>query len=82
MQLLRAVAHPEHRAELAQAPRRQPVAGRQAHVLAVEALVQRAHALAIVGVALVVAPAALERARVGRAVDVVDAVGRAAAGRR
>ena len=49
---------------------------------AVEVLVQRAHALAVGRVALVVAPAALERARVGRAVDVVDARadGRQAAG--
>ena len=40
---------------------------------ALEAVAQRAHPLAVVRVALVVAPAALERARVGRAVDVVDA---------
>ena len=73
VQPLGAVAHAQHVAELLQAPRGQPVARGQADVLGLQTPAQREHALAVVGVALVVAPAALERAGVGRAVDVVDA---------
>ena len=71
VQPLRAVAHPEHRAELAEAPRRQPVARREPHVLLGEAGVNRAHALEIVRVARIEAPVALAHALVRRAVDVV-----------
>jgi hypothetical protein len=75
VQLLRAVAHPEHRAELPEAPRRQPVARREAHVLLGEACVNRAHALEIIRVARVEAPVALAHALVGRAIDLVRRAG-------
>ena len=73
MQVLGAGAHAQQVAELAQPPAGQAIARRQADVVALEAVAQRAHPLAVGGIALVVAPAALERARVGRAVDVLDA---------
>ena len=72
VQGLGAVAHPQHAAELLHAPRGQPVARRQADVVGLQALAQREDAVAVAGIALVVAPAALQRARVGRAIDVVD----------
>ena len=72
MQVLGARRHAEQAAELAQAPAGEPIARGQADVVGVEVVGERAHALAVLRVALVVAPVALERARVGRAVDVVD----------
>ena len=51
----------------AEPPRGQPVPVGQADVLGVEPLEQRAHPLAVAGIALVVAAVALEHARVRRA---------------
>ena len=82
MQPLGAVAHPEHRAELTEPPRRQPVARRQEQLLAGEARVQRADALEVLGVARVVAPVALAHALVRRPVDVVGRTRDAAGARR
>src|SRR5215212_6509728 len=72
MQLLGAVAHSELGAELPEAAPRQPLARRQADVLGVEPPAQLPDALAVLRVALVVAAGAVEDARVGGAVDVVD----------
>ena len=78
VELLGAVAHPEHRPELAHAAGREAVAVGQPEV----ELVQVQHPLAVLRVALEVALVALERAPVGRRVDVVDVAphGRQAAG--
>ena len=71
MEPLGAVAHAEHRAELAEAPRGEAVARRQQHLFALEPRVQRAHAVEVVRVARVEAPVALANALVRRAVHVV-----------
>ncbi len=72
VQRLGAVAHPQLVARLAEAPGGEAVAGRQDQRLRVEPLDERAHARAVLRVALVVAPVALEDPLVGRAIDLVD----------
>ena len=72
VQILGAVAHPQLVARLAEAPGGEAVAGRQDQRLRVEPLDERAHPRAVVRVALVVAPVALQHPLVGRAIDVVD----------
>jgi hypothetical protein len=64
--------HPQPVARLAEAPGGQAIAGRQDQRLRVEPLDERAHPRAVVRVARVVAPVALQHPLVGRAIDVVD----------
>jgi len=71
VQPLRTVAHTEHPAELAEAPRRQPISRRQEQLVLSEASMQRANALPIVGIVRVEAAVALAHTFVRRAVDVV-----------
>jgi hypothetical protein len=71
VQPFRAVAHPEHRAELAEAPRRQPVARREPQVVLGKAGVNREHAVEIFRIPRVEAPVALAHALVSRAIDIV-----------
>jgi len=68
---LRAFAPAEHVAQLAKPAAGEPVPARQPHVLRVESPTERDHAVAVVGIALVVLPVPVQSGPIGRGVDVV-----------
>ena len=77
VQPLGSVAHAEHVSELTKSAPRQPVAGRKLQDVFSSRPMQRSNPLAVVGIAIVVTPVALEHALVRTRVDVVDGTPRA-----